>query len=76
MAHILPIHVTESLERLELSQGGVTMTRFLLSIVVGMSTALGLLLPLPPGETAVVTKTLAQIPVTGRWPMGVPFRGG
>ena len=36
------------------------MTRFLLSVMLGMSTVLGLLLPLPPGETAVVAKTLAQ----------------
>src|SRR4030095_12752584 len=75
MAHILLIHVTESLERLELSQGGLTMTRFLLSVVLGMSTALGLLLPLPPGETAVVTKTLAQTPVTGRLADGGTFQG-
>ena len=33
------------------------MTRFLLSVVLGMSTAPGLLLPLLPGETAVVAKT-------------------
>jgi len=51
------------------------MTRFLLSVVLGMSTALGLLLPLPPGETAVVTKTLAQTPVTGRLADGGAFQG-
>ena len=44
VAHILLIHVTESLECPEPSQGGLTMTRFLLSVVLGMSTALGLLL--------------------------------
>jgi hypothetical protein len=51
------------------------MTRFLLSVVLGMSTALGLLLPLPPGETAMVTKTLAQMPVTGRLADGGTFQG-
>lgn len=51
------------------------MTRFLLSVVLGMSMALGLLLPLPPGETAVVTKTLAQTPVTGRLADGGTFQG-
>ena len=42
------------------------MTRFLLFVVLGVSTALGLLLPLPLGEAASVAKTLAQTPVTGR----------
>jgi hypothetical protein len=51
------------------------MTRFLLPVVFGMSTALGLLLPLPPGETAVVAKTLAQTPVTGRLADGGTFQG-
>jgi hypothetical protein len=51
------------------------MTRFLLSVVLGMSTALGLLLPLPSGETAVVAKTLAQMPVTGRLADGGTFQG-
>ena len=51
------------------------MTRFLLSVVLGMSTALGLLLPLLPGETAVVAKTLAQTPVTGRLADGGTFQG-
>ena len=32
------------------------MTRFLLSVVLGVSTALGLLLPLPPGEAAGVAR--------------------
>jgi hypothetical protein len=52
------------------------MTRFLLSMVLGVSTALGLLLPLPLSEAAGVAKTLAQTPVTGRLADGAPFRGG
>ena len=44
------------------------MPPFLLAIVLGVSAALGLLLPLPPGEAAVITKTRAQTPVTGRCP--------
>ncbi len=51
------------------------MTRFLLSVVLGVSAALGLLLPLPPGEAAVVAKTLAQTPVTGRLADGGTFHG-
>jgi hypothetical protein len=51
------------------------MTHFLLSVVLGVSTALGLLLPLPPGEAAVVAKTLAQTPVTGRLADGGTFHG-
>ena len=51
------------------------MTRFLLSMVLGVSAALGLLLPLPLGETAVVAKTLAQTPVTGRLADGGTFQG-
>ena len=51
------------------------MTRFLLSIVLGVSTALGLLLPLPLGEAAGVAKTLAQTPVTGRLADGGTFQG-
>src|SRR5712691_10080592 len=51
------------------------MTRFLLSIVLGVSTGLGLLLPLPLGAAAVVAKTLAQTPVTGRLADGGTFRG-
>ncbi len=51
------------------------MTRFLLSVVLGVSAALGLLLPLPPGEAAVVAKTLAQMPVTGRLADGGTFHG-
>jgi hypothetical protein len=51
------------------------MSRFLLSLVFGVSAALGLLLPLPPGEAAVVAKTLAQTPVTGRLADGGTFHG-
>jgi hypothetical protein len=51
------------------------MTRFLLSIVLGVSTVLGLLLPLPPSEAAVVAKTLVQTPVTGRLADGGTFQG-
>jgi hypothetical protein len=51
------------------------MTRFLLSMVLGVSAALGLLLPLPLSEAAVVAKTLAQTPVTGRLADGGTFRG-
>ena len=51
------------------------MTRFLLSMVLGVSTALGLLLPLPPGEASGVAKTLAQMPVTGRLADGGTFQG-
>ena len=51
------------------------MTGFLLSVVLGVSAGLGLLLPLPPGEAAVVAKTLAQTPVTGRLADGGTFHG-
>ena len=51
------------------------MTRFLLSMVLGVSTALGLLLPLPLSEAAGVAKTLAQTPVTGRLADGGTFQG-
>jgi hypothetical protein len=51
------------------------MTRFLLSIILGISAGLGLLLPLPPGEASVVAKTLAQMPVTGRLADGGTFQG-
>jgi hypothetical protein len=51
------------------------MTRFLLSIVLGVSAALGLLLPLALGEATVIVKTLAQTPVTGRLADGGTFRG-
>src|SRR4030095_493122 len=75
MARILLTHLTESLERPELSQGGLTMPPFLLAMVLGVRAALGLLLPLPPGEAAVITKTLAQTPVTGRLANGGTFHG-
>ena len=42
------------------------MTRILLSMLLGVSAALGLLLPLPLSEAAGVAKTLAQTPVTCR----------
>jgi hypothetical protein len=51
------------------------MTRFLLSMILGVSAGLGLLLPLPLGEAAVVAKTLAQTPVTGRLADGGTFHG-
>jgi hypothetical protein len=51
------------------------MTRFLLSMILGVSAALGLLFPLPLGEAAVVAKTLAQTPVTGRLADGGTFQG-
>ena len=51
------------------------MTRFLFSMVLAVSATLGLLLPLSPGEAAVVAKTLAQMPVTGRLADGGTFQG-
>ena len=51
------------------------MTRFLLFVVLGVSTALGLLRPLPLGEAAGIAKTLAQTPVTGRLADGGTFQG-
>src|SRR5262249_21987430 len=75
MARILLKHLTESLERAELSPGGLTMTPCLLAIVLGVSAALGLLLPLPPGAAAGITKTLAQTPVTGHLAHGGTFHG-
>jgi len=51
------------------------MTRFLLSMVLGVSAALGLLLPLPQGEAAVVAQTLMQTPVTGHLADGGTFHG-
>jgi len=51
------------------------MTRFLFSMVLAVSAALGLLLPLSLGEAAVVAKTLAQTPVTGRLADGGTFQG-
>jgi hypothetical protein len=51
------------------------MLRFLYSIIIGISAALGLLFPLPLGEAAVVAKTLAHTPVTGRLADGGTFQG-
>jgi hypothetical protein len=51
------------------------MIRFLLSIVLGVIAGMGLLLQLPLGEAAVVAKTLAQTPVTGRLADGGTFHG-
>ena len=51
------------------------MTRFLLAVVLGVSAGLGLLRPLPSGEAAVVAKSLAQTPVTGRLADGGTFHG-
>jgi hypothetical protein len=50
------------------------MTHCLLAVVLGVITALGPLLPLPPGE-ASVAQTLAQTPVTGRLADGGTFHG-
>jgi hypothetical protein len=44
-------------------------------MILGMSAALGLLLPLPRGEAAGIAKTLAQTPVTGRLADGGTFQG-
>ena len=51
------------------------MRQSLLSIVCGVIAGLGLLLPLLPGEAAVVAKTLVHTPVTGRLADGGPFHG-
>jgi hypothetical protein len=51
------------------------MIRYLLAVVLGVNTALGLLFQLPPGEASVVAKTLAQTPVTGRLADGGTFHG-
>ena len=51
------------------------MTRCLLLLVFGVSAALGLLLPRPPGAAAGVATTLAQTPVTGRLADGGTFHG-
>src|SRR5215217_2181111 len=51
------------------------MTRCLFWLVIGVSAALGLLLPQPPGAAAGVATTLAQTPVTGRLADGGTFRG-
>ncbi len=51
------------------------MTRFLLSITLGVIAGMGLLRPLPHGEAGVVAKTHTQTPVTGRLADGGTFRG-
>jgi hypothetical protein len=51
------------------------MTRFLLSVVLGMTAGLGVLRPLPLGEASVVAKTLVQTPVTGHLADGGTFHG-
>jgi hypothetical protein len=51
------------------------MIRFLLSMVLGVIAGMGLLLPLPLGEAAVVVKPLVQMPVTGRLADGGTFHG-
>ena len=51
------------------------MTRFLRSMVLGVSAALGLLFALPLSEAAGVAKTLAQTPVIGRLADGGTFQG-
>jgi hypothetical protein len=51
------------------------MTRFLFSLLLGVSAALGLLCPLPLSAASVVVKTLAQTPVTGRLADGGTFHG-
>lgn len=51
------------------------MTRFQLFLTLSVIAGMGLLLPLPPGETAVVSKTLAQTPVTGHLADGGTFHG-
>ena len=51
------------------------MIRFLLSLLLGVSAALGLLCPLPLHAASAVAKTLAQTPVTGRLADGGTFHG-
>ena len=52
------------------------MIRFLLSLLLGASAALGLLRPLPLSAASVVAKkALAQTPVTGRLADGGTFQG-
>ena len=47
--------------------------RFLLLVV---TMVMALVLPPRPGEASVATKTLAQVPVTGRLVGGAPSRAG
>ena len=51
------------------------MTRFLLSRILRVSAALGLLLTPPHSEATVVAKTLVQTPVTGHLADGGAFHG-
>ena len=51
------------------------MARCLRTFMLGMMAGLGLLLPLPQGEAAVVTQTLTQTPVSGRLADGGTFHG-
>jgi hypothetical protein len=52
-----------------------TMRRYSLFCFLVVIAVVGPLLPLPPGEAYVVTKTLAQTPVTGRLADGGTFHG-
>jgi len=51
------------------------MTRYARTLMLGMMAGLGLLLPLPQGEAAVVTPTITRTPVSGRLADGGTFRG-
>src|SRR6266851_3662773 len=53
----------------------MAMSRHVRSFLLVVTTIGSLLLPLPPGEAAVVAKTLAQTPVTGRLADGGTFHG-
>jgi hypothetical protein len=53
----------------------ITMLRYVLFFFFVVSAVGGPLLPLRPGEAYVVTKTLAQTPVTGRLADGGTFHG-
>ena len=53
----------------------ITMRRYVLFCFLVVIAVVGPLLPLRPGEAYVVTKTLAQTPVTGRLADGGTFHG-
>ena len=76
MACILHKYLTEALGSLVLWLKEVVMMqrhgRFLLLVVTMM---MALVLPPRPGEASVATKTLAQMPVTGRLVGGGTFQG-